>query len=310
MPAKSAGCVNQESSHEEFSVTCTAYHRPTSLGAALELAAENPDARFIAGGTDLLVKLRRRVHASPAALISLRRIDELTRVEVGECLRIGAAVPLADLAVNQHVRERLPALTDALATFGSRQIRNVATLGGNLGNASPGADAAPPLLVHEARLELQSTSGVREIPLAEFFRGPGETALGPGEILTAVLVDPPGEGAASAFLRKSRVSMDLAIASVAVLLERDGARCTKARVAAGAVAPTPLRLEAAEAALEGTALDEAACAAAVASVDTAIAPISDVRAEEWYRRHVTAVLLKRALMKLTGAAPTSGGGVS
>ncbi len=292
-------------------MTCSAYHRPTSLGAALDLVAENPDARFIAGGTDLLVKLRKGVQASPATLISLRRVDELTQIEVGECLRIGAAVPLADLAINGHVREYLPALTDALQTFASRQIRNVATLGGNLGNASPSADAAPPLLVHDARLELRSTSGVRELPLAEFFRGPGQTALAAGEILTAVLVSRPSEGAVSTFLRKSRVSMDLSLASIAVLLKHDGARCTKARVAAGAVAPTPLRLAAVEAALEGTALDEAACASAASAVDAAIAPISDVRAEEWYRRHVTAVLLKRALAKLVQRAGlvTGGGGV-
>ncbi len=117
----------------------------------------------------------------------------------------------------------------------------------------------------------------------------------------------------SAFLRKSRVSMDLALASVAVLLERDGAHCTKARVAVGAVAPTPLRLRTAEEALEGTALDEAACRAALEAASAGIAPISDVRAEEWYRRHVTVVLLKRALAKLGGATdahPTGGGGLS
>ena len=290
-------------------MNCNAYHRPTSLDEALELAAEKPAARFIGGGTDLIVKLRKRPSAAPSELISLRRIDELTRVEeLPGGLRIGAGVPLADLAVNSSVCELMPALTEALALFGSRQIRNVATLGGNLCNASPGADAAPPLLVHGARIELRSRTGVREVPLSEFFRGPGETALGAGELLTAILIDRPRGPAVSTFLRKSRVSMDLAIASVAVYLEFDGPRCTVARIAAGAVAPTPLRLEAAEQALEGSLLDEDACSAAVLAVDAAIAPISDVRAEEWYRRHLTAVLLKRALARLTNATETACGG--
>jgi len=290
-------------------VNCSVYHRPASLDEALELAARNPAAKFIGGGTDLLVKLRKRSSASPCELISLRRIEELARVEeVDGCLRIGAGVPLADLAVNEHVRERLPALTEALALFGSRQIRNVATLGGNFCNASPGADAAPPLMVYGARIEIRSVNGVREVPLTEFFRGPGETVLGPGEILTAILVERAGAGAVSTFLRKSRVSMDLAIASVAVFLECDGPRCTIARIAAGAVAPTPLRLEAAERALEGTELDEEACSGAALAVDTAISPISDVRAEEWYRRHLTAVLLRRALARLTRATEAVGGG--
>ncbi len=288
-------------------MSCTAYHRPTSLDEALELAASDPRARFIAGGTDLLVQGRQQPSV-PCVLISLRRLEELARIEPGECLRIGSGVPLADLASSEHVRRRLPALADALRTFGSRQIRNVATLGGNLCNASPSADAAPPLLVHDARLELRSAGGVREVPLAEFFRGPGETVLGSGEILTAVLVDAPRGNESSAFQRQSRVSMDLSLASIAVCLERDGARCTRARVAAGAVAPTPLRLEAVESALEGTELDAAARASAVLAVDGAIAPISDVRAAEWYRRHVTGVLLGRVLARLAGAVETVAGG--
>jgi len=288
-------------------MTFSAYHRPASLDEALELAARSPGARFIAGGTDLLVKTRRQAAAAPVELISLRRVAELKEVEEsGGYLRIGAGVPLADLAANDAVRQRMPALTEALAVFGSRQIRNVATLGGNLCNASPGADAAPPLLVHDARVELRSAGGARELALSEFFQGPGETALAVGEILTSIRVDAACGQASSTFLRKSRVSMDLAIASVALLLECDGPRCTTARIAAGAVAPTPLRLVAAERALEGSDLDQDACAAAVAAVDEAISPISDVRAEEWYRRHLTGVLLARALERLTNMAVAGG----
>jgi CO/xanthine dehydrogenase FAD-binding subunit len=290
-------------------VNCRAYHRPTTIDEALELASNSPAAMLIGGGTDVLVKLRRQTGAPPCELISLRRIDELRCVEeVQGVLRIGAGVPLADLARDPRVCEHLPALTQALALFACRQIRNVATLGGNLCNASPAADSAPPLLVYGARLELQSAGGVRSLPLDEFFRGPGETALGPAEILTAILVDLPPAGARSAFQRKARVTMDIATASVALYLETDGSRCTVARVAAGAVAPTPLRLRACEAALKGTDLDGDARAAAVLAVDGEIAPISDLRAAEWYRRHLTAVLLGRALAELAGAAEVPCGG--
>ena len=278
-----------------------AYHQPTSIEEVFALAAAQPDARFVAGGTDVLVQMRRNRDALPPALISLRSVAELTRIEDGERLRIGAAVPLTDVVAHPRVAQRYPALAEAIRSLGSRQIRNVATVGGNLCNASPCASTAPPLLVHEATLELRSTTGEREVPIDDFFHGPGETDLRPGEVLAAIVLDPPSPDARATFLGKGRVHVDLDVASVAVLVERDGARCTKARVAAGAVAPTPLRLLEVETLLEGSTLDDDVVARAAAKAAAAIAPLCDVRASDWYRRHLTGVLLKRALARLASA---------
>jgi len=277
------------------------YHRPTSLDEALALASAQPDARFVAGGTDVLVQIRRNRDAVPPALISLRSVEELTRIEDGGRLRIGAATPLTDVVAHPRVVERYPALAEAIRSLGSRQVRNVATVGGNLCNASPCASTAPPLLVHEATLELHDAAGTREMPIGELFRGPGETDLRPGELLVAIVLDPPSPGTRATFLGKGRVHVDLDVASVAALVERDGGRCTKARVAAGAVAPTPLRLLEVERLLEGSTLDDDVVARAAEKASAAIAPICDVRASDWYRRQLTGVLLKRALARIAPA---------
>ncbi|MFQ5844440.1 MAG: FAD binding domain-containing protein, partial [Planctomycetota bacterium] len=187
--------------------------------------------------------------------------------------------------------------------LGSPQIRNVATVGGNLCRAAPGADLAPPLLVHEARVRLRGAAGSRDLPLEEFMLGPGETCLGPGEVLGAVLLDPPPAGARTVFLKKGRVRMDLSLVSVAVLLELEGKRCRRARVAAGSVAPTPLRLRRVEALLEGRPITPAVAAEARAAAAAEVAPITDVRATESYRRRIAGVFVERALSRLLGWGP-------
>jgi len=277
------------------------YHQPGTAQEACELAARLPEAKLIAGGTDLMVQMRNGRH-QPDALISLRRAEDLTRIEEGPRLRIGAAVALRDVAAHAVVVADFPALVDSIRVFGSPQIRNVATLGGNLCNASPGADCAPPLLVYEAYVELRDVGGSRELPVEDFVLGPGETALRPGEILTAILLNPPGRGTRSMFMRKGRVQMDLAIASVAALVEMDGSTCVSARIAAGAVAPVPQRLRRTEAIMEGSDGGAAARALARAEARAEVAPISDIRASEEYRRHLTGVFVERSLARLVAAA--------
>ncbi|MDP6988678.1 MAG: xanthine dehydrogenase family protein subunit M [Planctomycetota bacterium] len=287
------------------------YHRPRSLTEALELARQTPAARFVAGGTDLLVALRKRRISPPPALISLRSIPELRGIEAGERLRIGAATPLTDIADHPRVREHFAALARAVEVIGSRQIRNAATLGGNLCNASPAADTAPALLVHDACVELASEGGTREVPLAAFLLGRGETALRAGEVLGAVLLEPVA-AARSLFLRKGRTAMDLAIASVAVRwVLRDG-RARSVRVAAGAVAPVALRLGPLEELLEGARLEEMCSGDLLERVRAAarepIAPISDLRASAEYRSLLTGVLAARAVESLArGERATAGG---
>lgn len=275
------------------------YHRPSTLAEAFLLAAEIPDSRYVAGGTDLLVQLRKG-EPEPPALISLRGLSELSGVETSRRVRIGATVPLSDVQVNPAVANKFPALAESIASLGSRQIRNVATIGGNLCNASPAADTAPPLLIYGASVELRDAQGTREVTVEDFLQGPGQTALRPGEILTAILLDPPADGAHSVFLRKGRVAMDLPISSVAALAERDGATWQRVRLAAGAVAPVPLRLKRSEAIVEGTNLDVEIRAHARETARSEISPITDLRSTEDYRRHLTGVLVGRALEALVG----------
>ena len=288
-----------------MSATQSEYLRPKDLRAALEHKAATPDARFIAGGTDLLVHARRPGATLPQSLISLRAVAELNEVTVvGATLRIGAAAPLTEVARHPVIAERLPALVASIDVLGSRQIRNVATLGGNLCNASPAADTAPPLLVHDARVELQHVGGRREVPLVEFFRGPGETAIEANEVMTAVLLELPPPNAEAAFERKGRVRMDLAIAIVAGLFELDGSVVRRARVAAGAVAPLPLRLTEVEERLTGSELDDDVIAEARRLTTEAISPISDLRSSADYRRYLTGVFVERMLHGVAGSSVT------
>jgi len=279
------------------------YHRPTRLREALELAVVEPSSRFIAGGTELMLQLRGGdVTPPPEHLISLRRVVELNRIESGKRLRIGASVPLTEVAAHPAVRDGFPALAAAIGALGSRQIRNVATMGGNLCHASPCADTAPPLLVHGASVELRGREGVRELPLERFFKSPGVTALRRGELLTAILLDPPLPGTRSLYRRKGRVAMDLAMASVAALVLRDGRGVvTLVRLAAGAVAPVPMRLAETERALVRRSFDPAHLAEVRVAAEAEVRPITDLRATAAYRRQLVGVFVERALRELLGA---------
>ncbi|MCC7071544.1 MAG: xanthine dehydrogenase family protein subunit M [Deltaproteobacteria bacterium] len=282
-------------------MTDAAYHRPATLDAALVLKAREPTARYVAGGTDLWVQARKR-KAAPVPLISLQNIAELRGISVGDKgLRIGATTPLSDLLRHELVRAELPALAMALGTLASQQIRNVATVAGNLCNASPAADTAPPLLVHDASVELRGASGARTVSLASFLVGPGKTTLAPGELLAAIVVPRPAKGTKSAFLRQGRVAMDLSLASVAALVcIEDDRQAPVVRLAAGAVGPVPMRLPKAEAALAGRPLDAAALVAAAEVAADEVAPITDLRASAGYRRRLVRVLCERALRLAVG----------
>lgn len=269
-----------------------AYHRPDSLAEALSLKSAAPDARFIAGGTDLMVQMRAGA-AKPAGLISLRGIEELRTIEVADTTRIGALVTVSELLAHPALGARFGALVAAARVLGSVQIRNLATVGGNLCNASPAADLAVALLVHDARVRLVGPDGERELPLDDFFVGPGQTVLGKGELLAEILLEePPGPGL---FLRRGRVRMDIAIASVAGCLDVQDGTCRTARIAAGSVAPRPVRLRAVEKALVGHELSEDTIRAAREAAQSEVEPITDLRASAGYRRHLVGVYVERAV---------------
>jgi carbon-monoxide dehydrogenase medium subunit len=273
------------------------YHRPDSLTDALRLKGELPGARFIAGGTDLMVRVRERA-LRPPALISLARIAGLRRLSVGDPTRLGAMVRVADIARSPELRHAYPSLVQAALRLGSVQVRNRATVAGNLCNASPCADLAPPLLVHEARVHVTSDEGERVVPLLDFFVAPGETRVSPTELVTEVVVDAPPPGARTVFYKHGRVRMDISIASVCVLVVIEDGRCSKARIAAGSVAPRPVRLPDTEAALLGRSLDDEVIGEARRTAAAEVAPIDDTRSTSAYRRHLVGVLVERAVRSL------------
>jgi len=274
------------------------YHRPESLDEAIQLKKAIPGSLFISGGTDLMIRIKKN-EIRPHALISLRSIPALSGIENGKRIRIGAMTSISDLIKNPWMNEKYPVLIQAALAMGNVQIRNVATIGGNLCNGSPAADMAPPLLVLEAKVKLQGDKKSRELPLEKFFLGPGETPLSSGEILSDILLDPTQPDTRALFLKKGRTRMDLALASVAALIRTEGSRCLKARVAVGSVAPTPLRLFEVEALLEGATLSPKLLAEAQQLASRSVSPITDIRSTADYRLHLAGILVKRALKTLS-----------
>ena len=280
---------------------------PRSLKGLFQALAE-PGARVLAGGTDLLVRLRAVPDSGPAAapatLVSLDRLAALRGVEeegggnLRRVLRLGAATTHAELLAHPLLRARLPVLAQALAELGSPPIRNMGTLGGNICTASPAGDCLPPLAVLGAEVELASASGVRRLALDDFLLGPGRTALAPGEILAAVRVPLPGPDEMQHFEKVGRRdALAVAVVSLAALVRLGrGGKIAEARLAWGSVGPTVWRCPEAENTLAGrrlslTALDEAA-----SIVRSQVQPIDDVRASVAYRREVAGNLLLRLAM--------------
>ena len=275
------------------------YYRPQTLDEAFHHKKSIPDSLYISGGTDLMVRFKKR-ELRPAALISLRSITDLCGVKKGDSYQIGAVTAISDILKNRELGKKYPILLQAAKNLGSVQIRNVATIGGNLCNGSPAADMAPPLLVLKAKARLQNGKICRDIPLEDFFQGPGKTCLTCEEMLTHILLDPPEPSTKTIFLKKGRVKMDLAIASVAALLKTNGNRILGARFAAGSVAPVPVRLRPVESLLEGETISSQLLLEAQQAASESVYPISDIRGTEKYRRHLTGVLVKQALERLMG----------
>lgn len=274
------------------------YARPGSLAEALSLANNGRRVLFLAGGTDVIVQLRERRRTCDL-LIDLKRVPELTTIteHPGGELEIGAAVPLAEIYEHPAVRSQFPALVDAATIIGGIAIQSRATIGGNLCNASPAADSSPALMVLGALVRTAGPSGERTFPVADFFLGPGRNALRPGEILVSVRI-PPLPANAAAFYHRfiPRNEMDIAVASAGAFLALDPqGRIADAKVALGAVAPTPILVPAAREALVGRTPHTEAFEAAGQAAHDAANPIDDMRGSAAQRRHLARVLTVRAL---------------
>lgn len=271
------------------------YFRPTELREALELLARYDGRAWpIAGGTDLMVDKEPEVEA----LVDVTHLGLGQILSEGAGVRMGAAASMADVG-RSGVLEAGPwrILAEAAREVGTPQIRNVATIGGNLCRPSPCADMAPPLLALDAELAVSSTEGERRLPAAEFFRGVRLDALKPGELLTEIRLPALPERTGSAFLKKGRVRVgDLSVVSVAVRLSLDAdGTCRGVRIALGAVAPVPVRAPRAEAVLEGKKPEDTNIERAAEEAASEIRPIDDVRASAQYRRDLSRVLVARAI---------------
>lgn len=275
----------------------TEYVVPQSVGEAVEALSESSEARVIAGGTDLMVGMREG-HVRPTRLVDITRIQELIGISTQNgSLRIGAATKIDEILHHPTVRSEYPALVDAGQLLGGWQIQNMATLAGNLCNASPAAEMSGPLLVLDAEVEVMGPSGERRIPLGEFWTGPGKTVLEPAEILTTIVIPGKVSGRLSAYQRVDiRHSVDIALVSSAVGVELSEGKVQLARIALGAVAPTVIRVTAAEAYLQGRTLSEEVLDKVENLAEAAAVPISDVRASAEYRSAMAGVLARRVLL--------------
>lgn len=275
------------------------YHEPTSIEAASDLLGRHGrEAAALAGGTALLIDIRHG-ELRPRHIVSLWKIPQLGELRSNGQLRIGALTTVTELG-NAMTTPATLGLREAARALGSWQVQNMATVGGNLCKASPGADLVPPLLCLDAQLVLRSASGERQVPLDGFLTGPDQTALEPGELLTQIVVAPQPSRSGTAFLKiMRRQALDCSIVSVCarVTLEEDGLTCKEARLGLAAVSPNPIRARQAEAELEGKRLDPETIAGAAQRARSEAHPITDVRASAAYRSHLIGVLLERAIQQ-------------
>lgn len=273
------------------------YLAPTSLPQALAALADDGGATVLAGGTDLMPQGKAGKVKAARTLLNIRRVAGLDRIEaIGGQLHLGALVSVAALLSDPLVRQHAPLLTVAADHFASDQIRNAATLGGNVCNASPAADTLPALLVHDAQVTLRSSTASRTVPLQEFVVGRRTTTRAPDEMLTAISLSTPGERSGDVYLKVGRRSaMEVAIVGLAMRLTFDeSGTVSDARVALASVAPCPLRSADAEAALVGSRLEPEAIDAATGAVLWDVNPVDDLRGTADYRRRVIPGLLGRA----------------
>lgn len=302
------------------------YHKPGTIEEAVSLMATLDGAQYIAGGTDVMVLIRQK-KVNPKNLISIRNIKDLAYIDTAKGLKFGAATTHSDIDGHEIIKRAYSALTDATSHLGSWQIRNVATVGGNICTAAPSADTACPLLVLDAMVSIIGPKGSRDVALDDFFQGPGKTALGQGELVRGFVIPAFGENTGSAYIKHTRrQAMDLpilgvatritisvksgsevrckdmfctidSIANILAKLKDEELKVEDARIAMGVVAPTPVRAKKAEAALKGKIVSPELFEEIGNIAASEAKPRDSIRGEAWYRSEMIKVLVKRALIK-------------
>lgn len=288
------------------------YFEPKTVTEALSILTRQAEsARVIAGGTDVLVDMKYK--DTPASLVNIKRIPGLSFIrQNGKALLIGPLTKIREIETNHLIRERFSALWDAARQFASLQIRNTATIGGNICRASPSGEMLPPLLVLGAKVRMAFEDGEKSVPLESFFLAPGKTLLGSGGILTAIEIPYPAERSRSLYLKHAvRGAMDIAIAGVAILAtpgpNADG--FSDVRIGLGAVAPTPIRAQRAEGIVRGGSFGQKELQEAAKEAAAESKPITDHRGTAEYRRWVVEALTQKGLTAAWKAGPDKGGQV-
>ncbi|HET9917836.1 MAG TPA: xanthine dehydrogenase family protein subunit M [Candidatus Binatia bacterium] len=277
------------------------FYQPATLQEASRLLKENgPGGRYLAGGTDLVIAMKEK-GLLPKYIVDLKRLPGLSGIRENSdgSISLGALTTLHEIETSALIKKKYPFLAQSAAEVGSIQIRNRATVGGNLANASPSADTSPALMALGATATIASASGERKIAVEKFFKGPGQNAMNPDEILTEVTIPKTAATLAGDYIKFSpREMMDLAYVGVAVVynLAATDKKSTGVRIVLGAVAPTPIRAKRAEAVLEGQVLSETLAAKAGQIAAEEAKPISDVRSSADYRRAMVGIMTKRALL--------------
>ena len=277
------------------------FYQPASLQEASRILRESgPGGRFLAGGTDLVIAMKEK-GLVPKYIVDLKRIAGLSGIhEQGDgSIAIGALTTMREIEISPLITKKYSFLSQSAAEVGSIQIRNRATVGGNMANATPSADVAPALIALNATAKITGASGDRTVPLEEFFRGPGQTVMGTDEILTDITIPKTGPRLVGEYIKFSpREMMDLAYVGVAVAynLGDSDKKCDGVRIVLGAVAPTPIRAKRAEAALEGQVLTDALAEKVGHIAAEEAKPISDVRSSADYRRAMVGAMTRRALL--------------
>ncbi len=282
------------------------YLEAKTTEAACSLLSQYKDrAKLIAGGTDLLVSMRRR-KVTPLYVININVIPDLNYINYdGDGLRIGALATLNSIESSPIVRDRFPIIADSAHKIGTPQVRNLGTIGGNICNAAPSADMAPSLVGLGSKAKLKGPKGERVVALEEFFTGPGETVLQTGEMLIEIQVPNTLPHTQGVYLKlPARTAIDLAVVGVAVILTLDseGANIVAAKITLGAVAPTPLRAHQAESIIRGKAIEDRLIAKAAEVAADEAKPISDVRGSASYRKEMVKVLTNQAIRQAVASA--------
>ena len=270
---------------------------PSTVPECLAALSDGGDVRMVAGGTDLLPQMKNGL-VKPARVVDLSGIPALQKLEVdGDgALHIGPAVSARTVELSEIVRNGFLAVAEGAGVIGSHQVRNLATVGGNVCNAAPSADVSPPLVAMDAVVVIEGPDGQRLLPISDFFQGVRRTALQPGELVVEFVVPAPGTGSGGTYLRHTpRRELDIAVVGVGTQLTIQNGTCTKARIALGAVAPVIVRATEAEASLEGQEITSELLDKAAALAVNSAKPISDQRGSAEYRLHLTRVLTRRTL---------------